>query len=81
MYDVNWAVVLAPEVKDWMHGMSEKELHKVLPQLERLVVRGNSLRMPSSRTLGGGLFELRFELGQVPSELLTSSLQESTLYC
>ena len=34
----------------------------VLPHIERLSERGNALRMPASRSLGDGLFELRFDL-------------------
>ncbi len=37
----------------------------MLPHIERLGERGNALRMPASRSLGEGLFELRFDLNRV----------------
>ena len=37
----------------------------VLPHIERLAERGSALRMPASRALGDGLFELRFDLNRV----------------
>lgn len=36
-----------------------------MAHLDRLAEQGNRLRMPASRTLGDGLFELRFDLGKV----------------
>lgn len=37
----------------------------MLSHIERLEPRGNALRMPASRSLGDGLFELRFDLNRV----------------
>ena len=48
--------------------MSELSVHdfaSVLPHVERLADRGNLLRMPASRALGDGLFELRFDVRRV----------------
>ena len=33
-----------------------------LPHIERLADRGSALRIPASRPLGDGLFELRFDM-------------------
>ena len=60
-----WAVELEPEVEEWLDTISIKEFASVLPHIERLGDRGNALRMPASRSLGEGLFELRFDLNRV----------------
>ena len=60
-----WEVELEPEVEEWLDGITIKEFALVLPHIERLAERGNTLRMPASRPLGDGLFELRFELNRV----------------
>jgi hypothetical protein len=60
-----WSVELEPEVDQWMSGLSVRDFASVLPHVERLAERGNSLRMPASRALGDGLFELRFDILRV----------------
>lgn len=62
--DVVWTVELEPEVEEWLDGLSAKAFAVTLAQVDRLAERGNALRMPSSRSLGGGLFELRFDLAR-----------------
>jgi len=64
IYDVVWDVELEPEVKQWIDELTVKEFATALPHIERLASRGNQLRMPASRALGDGLFELRFDLGR-----------------
>jgi len=63
--DVTWNVELEPEVEEWLDTLSPTEFALTLPHLERLAERGNRLRMPASKPLGDGLFELRFDLGPV----------------
>ncbi|MBK9180507.1 MAG: type II toxin-antitoxin system RelE/ParE family toxin [Acidimicrobiales bacterium] len=60
-----WSVELETEVEQWMSGLSVTDFAAVLPHVERLAERGNLLRMPASRSLGDGLFELRFDLLRV----------------
>ena len=57
-----WSVELEPEVEQWISELSVRDFASVLPHVERLAERGNLLRMPASRALGDGLFELRFDL-------------------
>jgi putative component of toxin-antitoxin plasmid stabilization module len=38
-------------------------------RIDRLVELGASMRMPQSRSLGEGLFELHFDLGQVAQRI------------
>ena len=59
-----WSVELEPEVEQWLDALSPTEFATVLPHVERLASRGNSLRMPASKPLGDGLFELRFDLAR-----------------
>ena len=65
IFDVMGAVELEPEVAQWMNGLSVAEFASVLPYVERLAERGSLLRMPATRSLGDGLFELRFNLLRV----------------
>lgn len=60
-----WEVELEPEVERWLDDLPLVDFATVLPHIERLAVRGNELRMPASRALGGALFELGFELHRV----------------
>lgn len=60
-----WEVELEPEVEEWLDGITLKEFASVLPRIEQLAERGSALRMPASRSLGEGLFELRFDLNRV----------------
>ena len=64
-YDVMWNVELEPEVGAWLDGIALTEFALVLPHIERLADRGSDLRMPASRSLGDGLFELRFEVNRI----------------
>lgn len=56
-------VELPDEIVHWMLGLSDAEWERVVVIVDRLAVLGPSARMPMSRSLGGGLFELRFTLG------------------
>jgi phage-related protein len=60
-----WSVDLEPEVVEWIDSRTNKEFAAVLPHIERLGDRGSQMRMPASRSLGGGLLELRFDLQRV----------------
>jgi hypothetical protein len=60
-----WEVELEPEVEEWLDGITMKEFASVLPRIERLAELGSASRMPASRSLGEGLFELRFDLDRV----------------
>jgi hypothetical protein len=60
-----WEVELEPEVEEWLDSITITEFASVLAHIERLAERGNTLRMPASRALGDGLFELRFDLMRV----------------
>ena len=59
-----WSIETEPEIEEWLTGLTNTEFARITPHLERLAERGNNLRMPVSRSLGDGLFELRFDLGR-----------------
>lgn len=65
IFGVMWSVEVEPEVEEWLDGLAVKEFALVLAHLDRLAERGSGLRMPASRSLGDGLFELRFDFGRV----------------
>ncbi len=56
-------IELHDEVTDWIAGLADSEFDRVVVIVDRLVELGSSARMPLSRSLGEGLFELRFTLG------------------
>lgn len=56
-------VELHDEVVKWLDGLSDEEWDRVVVIVDRLADLGSRARMPLSRSLGEGLFELRFALG------------------
>lgn len=60
-----WSVELEPEVEAWIDDLKVSDFATVVAHVERLADRGNLLRMPASRSVGDGLFELRFDLRRV----------------
>ena len=65
MSDVTWSVELEPEVEEWLDKLRVDRFATVLVHIERLAATGSSLRMPASRSLGHGLFELRVDLDRM----------------
>lgn len=51
------------EVVEWFDELSENEWERVSVVVDRLASLGSKARMPFSRSLGDGLFEIRFTLG------------------
>ena len=54
---------LHDEVVEWMDTLDDAEWDRTLVVIDRLAALGSSARMPMSKSLGDGLFELRFTLG------------------
>lgn len=59
-----WSVVLSPEVADWYRALKPADRRLADKMIEKLRHMGNRLRMPHSRPLGDGVFELRFSIQQ-----------------
>jgi len=51
------------EVVEWMDSLNDPECGRTIVIVDRLVALGSAARMPLSKSLGAGLFELRFALG------------------
>ncbi|HEC08018.1 MAG TPA: type II toxin-antitoxin system RelE/ParE family toxin [Acidimicrobiales bacterium] len=51
------------EVVKWFEELGQSEWERTVVVIDRLASLGSRARMPLSRSLGGGLFELRFTLG------------------
>ena len=51
------------EVVEWLSGLNDGEWDRVAVMIDRLAQAAQQARMPLSRSLGDGLFELRFSLG------------------
>lgn len=56
-------IELHDEVVDWLATLSDQEWQRVVVIVDRLAELAHEARMPLSRSLGEGLFELRFTLG------------------
>jgi putative component of toxin-antitoxin plasmid stabilization module len=56
-------VELHDEVLDWVEELNEIEWQRTSVIVDRLAAVAGAARMPLSRSLGDGLFELRFTLG------------------
>jgi hypothetical protein len=59
-----WSIELEPEVERWLESLAAGQFAIVASRIEHLAEHGASTRMPRSRSLGDGLFELRFDLDQ-----------------
>lgn len=57
------AVELHAEIVEWMDSLDDDEWDRTVVVIDRLMELGSRARMPLSRSLGDGLFELRFTLG------------------
>ena len=58
-----FGIELHAEVEEWIDTVTTEEWERTKVVLERLAADGFAARMPYSRALGDGLFELRFTLG------------------
>lgn len=56
-------IELHDEIVEWMDTLDDDEWDRTVVVIDRLVALGPTARMPFSRSLGAGLFELRFTLG------------------
>ena len=56
-------IELHDEITQWIDSLDDAEWDRTVVVIDRLATLGSSARMPLSRSLGDGLFELRFALG------------------
>ncbi|MCB0885766.1 MAG: type II toxin-antitoxin system RelE/ParE family toxin [Propionibacteriaceae bacterium] len=62
---MEWVVEFSDEVRSWYQGLSPAGKAATDRVIGRLASQGNMLRMPHSRALDGGLYELRFHCENV----------------
>jgi len=60
-----WHITLSDEIADWYVSLNSKERAYADRAFARLEAVGPGLRMPHARSLGDGLYELRFICGGV----------------
>ncbi|MDR1431555.1 MAG: type II toxin-antitoxin system RelE/ParE family toxin [Propionibacteriaceae bacterium] len=63
-----WTVVISAEIARWYELLSPADRRVVDRMIMMLAEYGNDLRMPHSRSLGRGLFELRFAIARAAIE-------------
>ena len=56
-------IELHDEIAEWMDNLTKDDWDRTLLVVERLAADGFTARMPYSRALSDGLYELRFTLG------------------
>ena len=57
-----WVVEVEDEVELWLDSLGPKDFAVATAHIGRLGTQGNQLRPPATKSLGDGLFELRFDL-------------------
>jgi phage-related protein len=57
-----WSVEMEPEVEQWLGSLNAKQFAGAATRIDYLAEFGSIIRMPRSRPLGAGLFELRFDV-------------------
>ena len=60
-----WRIEIEPEVATWLDNLAPPHFDEAAEAIDRLRASGNHLRMPLSRPLGDGLFELWFSCAGV----------------
>jgi putative component of toxin-antitoxin plasmid stabilization module len=71
-------VELHDEIVEWMDSLDDDEWDRSVVVIDRLVALGSAARMPLSRSLGEGLFELRFTLGPTARRITYRFTKDST---
>jgi len=72
---------LHEEVVEWMDTLDEAEWDRTVVVIDRLASLGSSARMPLSKSLGDGLFELRFTLGPTARRITYRFTKEAGSSC
>lgn len=56
---MSWNINFADSVEAWLNNLTVQQLKSVAKELRLLELSGHELRLPHSKSLGQGLFELR----------------------
>lgn len=72
-------VELHEEVSNWLDSLDNSDWDRAVVVIDRLAEQGSSARMPLSKALGDGLFELRFTLGPTSRRITYRFTQDQRL--
>lgn len=72
-------IELHDEVVAWMLGLGDADWDRAVVIVDRLAELGSLARMPLSRGLGDGLFELRFSLGSTARRITYRFTQDGRI--
>ena len=72
-------IELHDEVVDWMDTLDEHDWNRTVVVIDRLAIVGSMARMPFSKSLGDGLFEMRFTLGQTARRITYRFTQDGRI--
>lgn len=56
---LQWTIEYCDELESWLDDLTDDQLKAIAKEIKLLAHCGNTLRLPHSRSLGQGLFELR----------------------
>jgi len=56
---MEWNIGYLEVAEDWLNSLSKEQLKSIAKEVRLLEHCGNTLKLPHSRSLSGGLFELR----------------------
>jgi len=54
-----WKIIYPDHMDNWLKHLTKRELKSIAKELRLLELCGNKLKLPHSKALGSGLFELR----------------------
>ena len=60
--EAKWKVIYSDEIREWVMGLPPADARIARKMFDLLETFGIRLRMPHSKPLGQGLFELRFDI-------------------
>ena len=67
------------EVVEWFDELSQNEWERASVVIDRLASPGSQARMPLSRSLGEGLFEVRFTVGSTARRITHRFTKDSRI--
>ena len=56
---MKWNIDYLEPVEDWLDSLAKEQLKALAKEIRLLELCGNELKLPHSKSLGSGLFELR----------------------
>ncbi len=79
MGDDKWTIEVSDEVAEWLCGLRPRDRGRAQRSIDRLEGAGPLLRMPHSRQLSAGLWELRFRCADVNQRITYTIAKDGTI--